>query len=184
MYDFNVHDHLKNYDVPTLKDITDRDRLPFAVCIINLVGDLNTGIIIRTANLMGAEKVFVFGRRRYDRRSTVGSHNYVDVVQAGGFDDDGYVDPVKFHKLMTENNYTPVMIETGGACISTFSTDKIDKKPCLVFGNEGEGIHPDILRQGKIYSIPQRGVIRSLNVSSAASIAMWEVSKSLISLDN
>ena len=170
MYDFNVHDHLKNYDVPTLKDITDRDRLPFAVCIINLVGDLNTGIIIRTANLMGAEKVFVFGRRRYDRRSTVGSHNYVDVVQAGGFDDDGYVDPVKFHKLMTENNYTPVMIETGGACISTFSTDKIDKKPCLVFGNEGEGIHPDILRQGKIYSIPQRGVIRSLNVSSASYI--------------
>jgi len=177
MYEFNVHDHLKNYDVPTLKGITDRDRLPFAVCIINLVGDLNTGIIIRTANLMGAEKVFVFGRRRYDRRSTVGSHNYVDVVQYGGFDDDGYVDPVKFHKLMTENNYTPVMIETGGDCITSFTTDKLDRKPCLVFGNEGEGIHPDIIRQGKIYSIPQRGVIRSLNVSSAASIAMWEISK-------
>ena len=100
MYEYNVHDHLKAYDVPTLKDITEQDRLPFAVCIINLVGDLNTGIIIRTANLMGAEKVFVFGRRRYDRRSTVGSHNYVDVVQVGGFDNDGYVDPVKFHKLM------------------------------------------------------------------------------------
>ena len=183
---FNVHDHLKGKSVEELRAINTEDRLPYAVAVINLTGSLNIGIIIRTACLMGAERVIVFGRRKYDVRSCVGSHNYIPVERIDGFVDDIIPDPpldaVKFRTTMEHFNYIPLFIETGGYELNRLEllgghryAAKKNKKLCLVLGSEGEGIPEDILSQGIVYSIPQLGVIRSYNVSSAASIALWEL---------
>lgn len=188
---YNVHDHLKGKSVEELKLINQADRLPYGVAVINLTGSLNIGIIIRTACNLGAERVIVFGRRKYDARSCVGSHNYLPVERIGGFIEElapeMEIDPDKFKQTMAHFNYTPVFLETpceyeiGDASWKGLAARGFMEgpKPCLVFGSEGKGIPQTIMSQGLTYSIPQLGVIRSYNVSAAASIAMYEMYKAM-----
>lgn len=185
---FNVHNHLKHKTVEELQQVNMEDRLPYAVAVINLTGSLNVGIIIRTACNLGAERVIVFGRRKYDARSCVGSQNYIPIERIDGFDDNRAPDPElvpeRFAEVMKEFNYFPIFFENEiGASVRLLGeyargvARKCPLKPCLVFGAEGTGIPESILDQGAIFSIPQLGVIRSYNVSAAASIALWEAYK-------
>jgi len=183
---FNVHDHLGTHSIEQLKALTRGDRLPFAVCALNIAGNLNIGMMIRTACIMGAVRFIVFGRRAYDKRSCVGANNYIPVERVTGVinpreEDGGGLDATIFYETMHKFNYTPFFIETGGVSINTM-TNRIDSLkdtiPCLIFGSESDGIPENILQNSpNVFSIPQLGVIRSLNVSSAASIAMWEMRK-------
>ena len=180
---FNVQDCYKHLSFDDIRAANMEDRLPFAVCTINLNGNLNIGMIIRTASLMGAERVIVFGKRKYDRRSCVGSHNYLPVDRVLGFEDERVDDfdpldisPSLLYSTLDELGYVPIFVEQGGTNIKDFDVLKLDKKPCLVLGCESTGIPKQLLVDAKhVVSIPQRGVMRSLNVSSAASIAMWEI---------
>lgn len=47
---------------------------------------------------------------------------------------------------------------------------------CLVFGRETKGLPPDILQNNpeRLIKIPQFGPVRSLNVATAAAIALYE----------
>lgn len=183
---WNVRDEYKGKSLEELKQICANDSLPFAVCAVNITGDLNLGIMMRTACLMGAERFIIYGKHSYDRRSTVGAHNYIDIVKAGSIDRGGSleVDWSKFDITLRQFDYVPVCMETNCQLLSEYNPIKdlndYGLKPCLVFGNEGIGL-PDAITCGAkhIYSIPQRGVLRSLNVCSAASIAIEYVSRKL-----
>ena len=72
-------DEFKNMTLDQIQAIQKRESLPFAVAALNLTGGLNLGSIIRSAVIFGAEKFFIVGKRRYDRRSTVGAQNYIDI---------------------------------------------------------------------------------------------------------
>ena len=171
---WNVRDEYKGLSLDELRNVCERDSLPFAVCAINVTGDLNLGVMVRTASLMGAERFIVYGKQRYDRRSTVGAQNYIDVVKAGSMDRSGTftVDYSDFFPAMNRYGYEPIFVETGGESIYDFDFTPNGLKPCLVFGNEGIGIDPQLMKGHRIVSIPQRGVLRSLNVCAAASIAI------------
>lgn len=184
---WNVHDHLKGRSITSLRDYQANDSLPFGVCAVNLLGDLNVGIILRTAALTGARKVFVFGRKNYDKRSTVGAEKYLDIEFVDGMLDDTTVDPSAFHLALFESGYYPVFVEQGGVPLDEYDWFPAHENfmPCLVFGNEGLGIPETLMDPGcEIVSIPQRGVIRSFNVSSAASIVMHNLSQKLSEKSN
>ncbi len=180
----NVHDHLKGKSVEELRELCDKDRLPFAVCILNVTGELNTGTIIRNALLTGAEKVALIGRRKYDKRGAVGSQNYIEIERIDALKEDGLtIDEEVFWDWLREGQgYKPFFVEQGGTPLSdidwynwVMSIQPL--RPCLVFGNENRGIQDDILndRRGRIVSIPQKGVIRSYNVASASGIVMYSM---------
>lgn len=180
---WNVHDELKGLSLEKLKEIQGKETLPYAVCVLNLTGDLNTGMIARTACLHGCREMFIFGRRKYDKRSTVGAQNYMKITRVDGFKDDTNVLCVdKFLEMMKEHKYYPIAVEQGGYPINLVNAGDWAEivgflqeapYPCLVFGNENEGIPEDILNEcTATLSIPQRGVLRSMNVSAAAAIAL------------
>lgn len=183
----NVHDHLKGKSVEDLRVLCDQDRLPFGVCILNVTGELNVGTIVRNALLTGARKVAIIGRRKYDKRGTVGSENYIDVERIDGFEDDGLtIDKDVFWSWIDDNDFAPVFCEQGGTLLPLVDWPKsIDqmapRSPCLVFGNENRGVQDDILNdeRGTIVSIPQRGVIRSYNVASASGIVMYSMTSGM-----
>lgn len=186
---WNVRDDLKSYNLDELKCVQHLATLPFAVCAINITGDLNLGVMMRTACLLGAERFIIYGRHGYDRRSTVGAQNYIDIIKAGSIDRGGSleVDYTEFFPLMDKLNYDPIFFETGGKSLydidMTPYTDYVNAKtPCLVFGNEGVGIDRSLLAGQKVISIAQRGVLRSLNVCAAASIAIEYFSHKLSKL--
>lgn len=181
---FNVHEHLKGLSVEQLYELNQTDRLPFQVMALSLTGDINIGNIIRTSLLQGAEKVYIYGRRKIDSRGAVGSHNYIDVDRIYGFEDNDLTfDREKFKQIVLENNLCPIFVEQGGETLGQFKWDSIQlngRKILLVLGNETNGIPSEILSlkeelNGVILSIPQFGVIRSFNVGTAMAIVSWDM---------
>lgn len=179
---YNVHDRLKDLSVEEIKAVADADRLNFSVCLLNLEHDLNIGNCIRTAHIMGASRVFIFGRRRYDLRSTVGANHYTNIVK---IEVDDITDQkeimTKFFKMTCDYNLFPVLIDKTDSSIDISEypyyyhkeKNSVDQD-CLVFGNEQAGIPDCILDYyDEHYHIPQLGVMRSLNVATAAGIAMY-----------
>ena len=178
---FDGDDEISIYSC--LRELCDKDRHPFAVCILNVTGELNVGTIVRSALLTGARQVVIIGRRKYDKRGAVGSQNYIEVERIEGLRDDGLtIDPDVFWGWMAKNGYKPVFVEQGGTPLNTIDwynwvMSMQPLLPCIVLGNENRGIQDDILyaRNSRIASIPQRGVIRSYNVASSAAIVMYDM---------
>ena len=171
--DLNVRDALKGSSVEAIRMAQAAATLPFAIAAINLNGDLNIGVMMRTAVSFGAAHMFLFGQRRFDRRSTVGAHNYVDLVQIV-CDPEGHAVPRPlFDAALAEHGYVPVFVEQGGADLRRFDFRGMAGTPCLVFGNEGYGLPDSFIGDDTRLSIVQRGVARSMNVSAAAAIACF-----------
>jgi len=172
---FNIRDDLKPLTLDQVKSIQRAASLPFAVAALNLCGNLNLGMMIRSAVLFGAEKFYIVGRKRYDKRSTVGAHNYIDLCFVE-------CDPeTESHVCLNtlQKDYNVSLIEHGGNDINYVDFGSYVKS-CFVFGTESHGIPKAFLNCGlDRFSIHQIGVLRSFNVSAAAAIVMHKVSTDL-----
>lgn len=167
---WNIRDELKGLELDEI--LTYQKKNGFSVCMINTTGSLNIGVVLRSAVLFGADKFYITGKQRYDKRSTVGAHNYIQVDKIKTFDYDLMIERIIL------DGYTPVFIETNGKPISTIHNDARIYKPCFIFGEEGAGIPEELLSKNyPIFEIPMFGVLRSYNVSVAASIAMYEYTR-------
>lgn len=179
---YNICDEYKKMKLEEVKELQENNSLPFAVAAVNINGDLNLGSMIRTSVIFGAEKFFIIGKKRYDKRSTVGAHNYIN-IQFIEEDVDEYPH-LAFNDIVKD--YEPHIIEQGGQNINNFSFSINNKiPPCVIFGSESNGFSETVINVAKdfnfkILSIPQYGVLRSLNVSSAASIVINKVATDLI----
>jgi len=171
---WNVRDEYKGYQLPELRETCKRESLLFSVCALNVEGDLNVGMMLRTASLMGAEHFYIFGRRKTDDRSMVGADKYIPLTRIHGFTNTGEFDKLKFYdEFILKRNFMPVFVETDGSPLNEYHWPY--NNTLLVFGNESTGIPDELSRSYPKVSIPQRGVLRSLNVATAASIVMWDL---------
>lgn len=173
---YNVHTPFQSLPVDKLQKLSVATALPTALMLYNLNGDMNVGMSIRTAVILGCSDVYIVGRRKYDRRSEVGAKNYIQVHRHPA------IDPMFFD----ENKLVPIFIEQGGTPLEDFSfkpyfPGKLEDgwKVVFVMGSESFGLPPKLLKalQAPILSISQYGVMRSLNVSIAASIVLYEYAK-------
>jgi tRNA G18 (ribose-2'-O)-methylase SpoU len=194
---FNVGDSYKDNTLEVNQALCKMDRLPFSVGMINVTGDLNVGMAIRSACLLGAENFYIFGRKKFDARSTVGAENYINVVQYV-FDDPINSDEDIYRKVVDLylEKHDIVLCEHGGAQLGTFSWKQliddshgfmVDGKlikakdyskytPLFLFGSESHGL-PSCLGENLNFvevSIGQRSVLRSFNVSAAMAIVCWD----------
>lgn len=184
----NIHNVWKDRSMEDRLAYCQKESFPFQVMALSVEGDLNVGTIIRSASLMGAEKAIVFGRRKFDGRGMVGVQNYIDIEKVAGLEDQLTLDSDKFFDYIDINGLYPVVIEQHptSQLLNEFVWPE-DKKICLVVGNESDGIPKSILdrivfrnedekiSRGAIVEIPQRGVLRSFNVATAATLVMWQL---------
>ncbi len=56
-------------------------KFPYNVMALTINSCLNTGNMIRTANINGVRRFFLFGKRNYDKRSAMTLYNHVDVIR-------------------------------------------------------------------------------------------------------
>jgi tRNA G18 (ribose-2'-O)-methylase SpoU len=180
---WNVADEYKSLDLDQLKKTQIQQQHPFAIAVINLNGGLNIGTIIRSAVIFGANKIFIIGKRKYDKRSTVGAHNYIGL----SFIDKDINDSEQLRQVydIITDSYTAVFVEQGGPDINSVNFSQFYDPICLIFGEESVGIPPEMMqlsspqKPSMVVSIAQYGVLRSLNVASAAAIAMHKVATDL-----
>ena len=170
----NVVDRYKNWPTESIKRDLQRTANPFAVCMEHWQGDFNISTLIRNANAFNAEKVFYLGKKRFDRRGTVGSHHYVDLV----FLDGGLSQLVELKK-----QYTFVAIDNNVPNthkLGNFNWSELEKPPLLIFGEEGVGLTEEALNLADYtVEIPQFGSVRSLNVGTSSGIVMYDIMESL-----
>ena len=160
----NIIDYYHYWKTEAIKADLDSKRHPFSILCLNIHGDFNIGTIIRNANAFLASKVYIYGRKQFDRRGTVGTHAYENLKYVKEIDDLSFID-----------NYNVVAVDNIG------KADPIDDfiwpdNPLMVFGSEQVGIDDEkILRKcSKFVYIKQYGSTRSLNVGCASAITMQD----------
>jgi tRNA G18 (ribose-2'-O)-methylase SpoU len=166
----NVIDKYKDWLTEDIRLDVQRNTFPYAVLMENWGGDFNQSCLIRSANAFGAEKVFYLKRgKAYDRRGTVGTHNYTEIQHLSSL---GQVRALKEkYRIIGIENGVPEAKE-----LNRYDWDSVKEKPPLfIFGEEGCGISPELLKECDDYVfIKQWGSVRSMNVASCASIVMHE----------
>jgi tRNA(Leu) C34 or U34 (ribose-2'-O)-methylase TrmL len=164
--DLAVRDEYKGMAPEEIKRALDRRRFAFAVLVANVAYDINLGSIIRTANAFLAEEILIYGRKKMDLRSAMGSYVYENIVHLPD------LDALEAH--VGEKGYAVVCLEETEEALP-LAEFAWPERPLMVFGQEGPGV-PEELRAiaAQIVFIPQHGSIRSLNVGVAAGIAMYD----------
>jgi len=182
---YNVRDEYKanTYEQNVAISLSEQRR--FSVGCINITGELNVGMMIRSACLFGAENFYIFGRKKFDKRSTVGAEKYINIVQYT-FDDPIHADESINERLEYLLKWNSVVLcEHGGTEIGSHKARLLYKEelenPLFIFGSESHGLPKTITDNPHFYkmSIPQRGVLRSFNVSAAMNIVVWDYLKEM-----
>lgn len=192
----NICSYLKKLEIKDVKIYSTLTTLGYCILTLSICGNLNVGTIMRTSQLLGADKYIIFGKRSFDRRSAVGAMNYMNVERVFGLKDNScdvkkdltnnerMICPDKFYKYMIENKLVPVFLEQKQKAIYNDNINwnsyerklKKEHKFCFIFGNEGDGIAEDIIDKGLtipgsfIICVRQLGALRSFNVSSTVAI--------------
>lgn len=139
-----------------------------------LVGDKlrnadNIGAIIRLADNIGAAKAMFLGDATSVKQSKIqrcAASSFHNIAW-------GFVEMHDIDAIMHEG-YSPVCIETASHSTDIFATP-LPEKPAFIVGNEVHGIGKELLDKTSVcVYIPVPGPTRSLNVSHAMGVAVFE----------
>lgn len=164
----NIAEKFRGMSNAEILDAIKPRMLPFAIMAVNITMCLNISNMIRTANLCGASKFILFGRRKYDARGCVGAQNYTPIEKVPAMPDtsiinfeeittaetDDMLDVRVFIDYIIDNNYLPVFMEQDRFSRPATSINIRDliiraralaRTPLLIFGSESFGIPRNIL---------------------------------------
>ncbi|HSG30089.1 MAG TPA: 23S rRNA (guanosine(2251)-2'-O)-methyltransferase RlmB [Thermodesulfobacteriota bacterium] len=134
----------------------------------------NLGAIIRSVNVLGGDAVIISKDRSCGITPAVvkassGAVKYVPVIQE--------VNLSRVLDKLKKSDFWVIGADQG-ADKNVYEQDFSDRNIALVMGSEGRGLSTNIKKQSDyLVKIPQAGQITSLNVSVAAGILIYELTK-------
>jgi len=161
---YNVEDRFKGKTKEEIVESLRSTSHSFAVLMEHWQGDFNIGTMIRNANAFNAKKVFYYGKKRYDRRGTVGTHHYVDLNYISSHE----------NLLELKKHFSFICLDNieGSVPMQDFNWPE---NSLMIFGEEGIGLTKEILELADhVVSIQQYGSVRSMNVGTTSGIAMYD----------
>lgn len=172
----NVEDRYRYWRMDAIRaDIAARS-LPFEVAVENLDHDFNIGSIVRTANALGARRVHVVGRKRWNRRGAMVTDRYLPV--------DHRPEVAELVEHCSREGLVLVGVDNVEGSVALEGA-VLPERACLVFGSEASGLSDEMIRAcGIVVAITQRGSTRSMNVGHAAAIVMWAHASRLEGAEN
>lgn len=160
----NVVDKYRMWTVEAIKADLDKTRSSLHIAIENLEHDLNIGSIVRTGNAFNVGGVHIVGRRRWNRRGAMVTDRYLDIIHQPT--------PADLGQWAKEHGYHIIGIDNVPGC-TALEASPIPAKSVLVFGQESNGISPELLDLcDEVREIPMFGSTRSMNVAAAAAVAI------------
>ena len=165
----NVIDSLKKLAIPEIKNYCHKNSIPASVAMINISGDFNLSTMVRNANFFGFRSVHYVGKKKWDKRGSVGTHHYTPIYHHK--DENSFLLQFSGRTIIAIENNIP---EYEDKTFNLFNFDFIDSyQPIFVFGEENKGLSNTILdRANIILTIPNYGSVRSLNVGTTSGIVM------------
>jgi len=164
----NVVDHYKFLSDELIQGDLEAKRHPnlYLMCI-NIINDFNVAAIQRCSNCFGVNKVYIFGNKNYDRRGACGAYKYIHLEHIKDLNE--------FNNI--KNNFDIIVsLENcaGSKSINEYTWD-YTKNTLIIVGQESIGIPGEFIDMSDaLLEIRMRGSIRSLNVSQAATVALFD----------
>ncbi len=174
----NIIDHYHYWKHEAILADLESKRNNFTVLCSNLYNDFNIATTIRNSNAFLAKQVILYGSKQYDRRGTVGTHHYTNLVHTRSFSE------LEDHLKIIRGTYGTVNVVgidnvPGALAIDEFVWNK-NTHYVLAFGQEQVGLPTEILDIcDHILYIKQYGSVRSLNVGTASGIAMYALASNV-----
>jgi tRNA (guanosine-2'-O-)-methyltransferase len=154
-----------------LKQVLEKRQDDLTVVLENVFDPHNISAVMRTCDAVGIQTIHILNtkigkHKKWGARSSSSAAKWLTIHQ--------YTDATAcFAEL--RNKY-PLILTThlSSTAVSLFEID-FTNPVALVFGNEHDGVSEDIrtLADGN-FAIPQVGMIRSLNISVACAVSLYE----------
>ena len=160
----------------TVREYSEKEKLPVAVLLDNVRSMYNVGAIFRTADAFLIDSIILCGI------SGCPPHPEIKKTALGAEDSVKWFyekDAVETAVRMKNEGWKICVLEQAldSIPLNKFSS-LFGEKYLLVAGNEVEGVNQKILDFADIVlEIPQYGVKHSLNVSVSVGIALWQMIK-------
>lgn len=162
----NVVDHLKWIKDQEVEQTINPQRIPLSLLLVNIERDNNLGNIIRSANTFGVSEIFIYGRKKFDRRTSVGAEYFMPFRHIYFCQD---LDPV------LEEFDTVIGLEQTSWSQELHSFQWPSGKVLLMVGQESIGLSESLTQHcDYTLEIEQYGTTRSLNVSVATGITLYD----------
>lgn len=141
------------------------------VVLENVFDPHNISAVMRTCDAVGVQEVYVLNTRiaRHKKWGTKSSSSAAKWLTVHQFDN-----AEECFEALRKKYSTILTTHLSSDAVSLHSID-FTKSIALVFGNEHEGVGEEIrkLADGN-FVIPQTGIIRSLNISVACAVTLYE----------
>lgn len=167
----NIHDYLKSMSTEDVKQDLETTRTGLVPIFYNVAGDFNLSSGVRNANWYNCESVWIIGRKKWDRRGAVGSHNYIDLKYN--------TEIFSVLEMYRHRGYRLVAAEISEQS-NSLDTYVWQDKSVVIFGEESAGIPDNVLNLvDDVIHIPGLGSVRSINVSTASGTFMYDYCKGM-----
>jgi len=154
-----------------LKNVLDKRQQDLTVVLENVFDPHNISAVMRTCDAVGIQEIFVLNtkisrHKKWGARSSSSAAKWLTIHQ--------HTDAqVCFRELRKK---FPLILTThlSSSAVSLYEIN-FSNPVALVFGNEHDGVSEEIraLADGN-FIIPQVGMIRSLNISVACAVSLYE----------
>jgi tRNA (guanosine-2'-O-)-methyltransferase len=141
------------------------------VLLENVFDPHNISAVMRSCDAMGIQEIYVLTttiarHQKWGARSSSSANRWLTVHQ--------YEDLETCYKDIKKKYYKILTTHLSSASVSLYDTD-LTQSIALVFGNEHAGISDELLALSDgNFSIPQVGMIQSLNISVACAVTLYE----------
>ena len=159
-------------DRPTLDEVKFIPKIPISFLLENIRSAHNVGSIFRTADGMGASKVFLSGYTCKPPQKDL-SKTALGAELAVSWEHND--NPIELAHQIKKQNIKLVLLEHTKNSCSLYELDW-NFPLCIVLGNEVDGVSEELIGMcDQHVEIPMRGIKQSLNVATAAGIIGYEM---------
>jgi len=150
-------------------------KIELAAAAENVRSAFNVGAFFRLADGLGISQLFLCGNSPFPPhdgicKTALGAEKTVPWKF--------FLSAEKLVKKLRAENWQIVALENSPKARNLREFEIQNSKICLFLGNEIDGVSPKILQNcDEVLKIEMRGAKESLNVSTAAAIAFWELSE-------
>ncbi len=163
----------------SVAEFKEAKKNPIVVVLDNIRSMHNVGSVFRSSDAFRIEAICLCGYtpqppHRDIQKTALGATETVNWIYFEHTND--------AIKQLKEHGYSIYAVEQVEGSVSLENFNTINKKIAVIFGNEVEGVDSEVLVNcdGSI-EIPQLGMKHSLNISVAAGIVLWDLTKSKLS---
>lgn len=163
----NITDQLAWAKREDILETINENKIPISLLLVNIERDNNIGNIIRSANTFGVEEILIYGRKKFDRRTSVGAEFFMQFRHIRFIEE---LEPLKQEfDIMLGLEQTSDSVE-----LHSYQWPQ-NAKILIAIGHEGSGLPSEVLSLcDQTLEIEQYGTTRSLNVSVATGIVLYD----------